>query len=187
MHPEHASRVFGAATQESILAELKGLGVQILDEGRIGGLNGVLLAAAMENGLHGACLLGEMPHILVQLPFPKASLAILQRFAAWSETEIDLTQLAEQAQAVDEKLGELLAKVQTAMEEQETPAEDEGVIAEPSEAGGLGPQDAQRIERLFEQARQDRSKAYELKGELDRLDVFSAYEDRFLDLFKKTD
>jgi hypothetical protein len=41
--------------------------------------------------------------------------------------------------------------------------------------------------RLFEKAREDRSKAYELKGELDRLGVFDLYEDRFLDLFKKPD
>jgi len=31
----------------------------------------------------------------------------------------------------------------------------------------------------------DRSKALELRQELDRLSVFKDYEDRFLDLFKK--
>ena len=46
-------------------------------------------------------------------------------------------------------------------------------------------EDEQRIERLFKQVKQDRSKAYELKGVLDRLGVFKDYEDRFLDLFKK--
>ena len=39
--------------------------------------------------------------------------------------------------------------------------------------------------RGFEQARQDKSKAFELKQQLDRLDLFADYEDRFLDLFKK--
>jgi len=43
----------------------------------------------------------------------------------------------------------------------------------------------QRIEGLFEQAGKDRSKAFELKQELDRLGVFKEHEDRFLDLFKK--
>jgi len=43
----------------------------------------------------------------------------------------------------------------------------------------------QRIEKLFDQAAKDRSKAFELKQELDRLGVFKEYEDRFLDLFKK--
>ena len=50
---------------------------------------------------------------------------------------------------------------------------------------GLSPEDQQRIEVLFEAARKDRSRAYELKRELDRLDVFADYEDRFLDLFKQ--
>jgi hypothetical protein len=40
---------------------------------------------------------------------------------------------------------------------------------------------------MFEEARADRSKAYLLKRELDRLKVFHDYEDRFLDLFKKAE
>jgi len=40
------------------------------------------------------------------------------------------------------------------------------------------------IETLFEAAQKDRSRAHELKQELDRLDLFREYEDRFLDLFK---
>ncbi len=51
----------------------------------------------------------------------------------------------------------------------------------------LSPEDEQRIEQLFRQAREDRSKAYELKQELDRTGVFAEYEDRFLDLFKKSE
>ena len=42
-----------------------------------------------------------------------------------------------------------------------------------------------KLERMFEAATNDRSKAFELKNELDRLDVFREYEDRFLDLFKQ--
>ena len=48
----------------------------------------------------------------------------------------------------------------------------------------LTPGEEQRIEQLFEEAKQNRSKAYVLKQELDRLEVFADYEDRFLDLFK---
>ena len=51
----------------------------------------------------------------------------------------------------------------------------------------ISQKDERQIEELFDQARQDRSKAYELKRELDRHDVFEEYEDRFLDLFKKAD
>ena len=81
MHPGDNSHVFGAATNEENLVELKRLQLEILEDGHIGGLNGVLLGVAAERGLHGACLLGEMPHMFAQLPFPKASLAVLKAFA----------------------------------------------------------------------------------------------------------
>jgi uncharacterized protein len=61
--------------------------------------------------------------------------------------------------------------------------EDESLDVELAESDRLSPEDEQRIERLFAQAAEDRSKAYELKRELDRLNVFDQYENRFLDLF----
>jgi hypothetical protein len=62
--------------------------------------------------------------------------------------------------------------------------EEEGYTPEPAEEERPSSADKQRIEGLFEQARKDRSKAFELKQELDRLGVFKEYEDRFLDLFR---
>ena len=182
MHPEHASRVFGAATDEPNLSELKRLELEILDDGHIGGLNGLLLGAAVDTGLQGACLLGEMPHMLAQLAFPKASLAVLEVFSTLAGLEIDLSELAQQARAVEEQLGELLARVQQAMSGEEPDEESEFELPETNQ---LSPQDEQLIERLFDESRHDRSKAYELKRELDRLQVFADYEERFLDLFKK--
>ncbi len=43
-----------------------------------------------------------------------------------------------------------------------------------------------KIERLFQEALLDKKKAVALKRELDRWDLYKAYEDRFLDLFKDT-
>jgi hypothetical protein len=85
---------------------------------------------------------------------------------------------------MDQKLGELLASVERALEEH-IPMGEEPAGAEPAPEPRLPREEEERIEQLFEQAAQDRSKAYELKRELDRLDVFPEYEDRFLDLFKK--
>jgi proteasome assembly chaperone (PAC2) family protein len=184
MHPEHRSRLFGVATDQEILGELKRLELEVLEDGHIGGLNGVLLGAAAEEGLRGACLLGEMPHIFSQLPFPKASLAILEAFTTMAGIELDLAELAEQSRATEQQLGELLTQVEKAYRLQR-PAEDEEYAPEPAEREQLGTGDEERIERLFEQVAKDRSKAFELKQELDRLGVFKEYEDRFLDLFKK--
>ena len=186
MRPEDDSRVFGAAIDEESLAQLKSLQLTILDEGYISGLNGVLLGAAAESGLRGACLLGEMPHVFARLPYPKASLAVLEVFAAITGIELDFAELSEQAQAMEERLGELLVNMERAMQKQE-PGEQEAWRPDPTDDQRLSPPDERRIEQLFQQAQQDRSKAYELKRELDRLEVFEDYEDRFLDLFKKPD
>ncbi len=190
MDHEAESRVFAAATDMESLNEFKQADLHILEDGHIGGLNGILLGAAAEHGLPGGCLLGEMPHIFAQLPYPKASLGVLAAFRTIAQIEIDLAELAEQANEMNEKLGELLSQMQQAMRqggpgEEERDETTEAIRHEAAEPEGISSEDRERIERLFEQAKQDRSSAYELKRELDRLEVYREYEDRFLDLFKK--
>jgi proteasome assembly chaperone (PAC2) family protein len=184
MHPEAPARVFAAATNRDILEELKRFDPEVLEEGNIAGLNGVLLGLAAEAGLPGACLLGEMPQLFTQLPFPKASLAILETFASLTGIELDFTELAEQARTVEQQLVELLSRVEKAYG-QRFPAEAEEIPTPPAEEEGLDPAEERLLEQLFEEAVRDRSKAFELKRELDRLGVFKEYEDRFLDLFRK--
>lgn len=186
MRPEADSRVFGAATDADGLAEVQRLELEIVEDGHIGGLNGVLLGVTAEAGLPGVCLLGEMPHIFAQLPFPKASLAVLDVFTTITGIELDTTELSAQAREVEQRLGELLEQVEEAYGEAGEGPEDEGLRpAEPADDEGLDPDDRRRIDDLFRAAEGDRSKAYELKRELDRLEVYPEYEDRFLDLFKK--
>jgi len=187
MRPEHHSRVFAAATDEETLAELRRLDLQLLEDGNISGLNGVLLGVAFEAGLRGGCLLGEMPHVFSQFPFPQASLAVLSVFKRLAQIDLDLSELAQQAEATGHKLGEILTQVEQTIQQREgaEQEEQEPPSAESAEEPRLSTEDEQRVEQLFEQARGNRSKAYELKGELDRLGVFDLYEDRFLDLFKK--
>ena len=126
-----------------------------------------------------------MPHIFTQFPYPKAALAILEVFAKITEIEIDLTELTEQVRDMEHKLGELLVQMRQAFEQQ-VQAEEESVPQEPAEEERLPAEDIRNIEQLFERT-DDRSVAYELKRELDRLEDYHEYEDRFLDLFKKTE
>lgn len=185
MNPKDEARVFCTATSVPLLDELRKHSLETLEEGRISGLNGILLAAAAELGLEGACLLGEMPHIFAQLPFPKASLAVLNAFCKITNVSLDLSELEEQADAVGKKLGELLAQVEQNLARQiQGEEEPEEEFGQQPEEEGLSATDQQHIETLFEESRKNRSKAYELKRELDRLGVFAEYENRFLDLFK---
>lgn len=188
MPPDQPSRVFAAATDKELLGEFSNLDVEILQEGQISGLNGVLLGAALEAGVPGACLLGEMPHVFAQLPVPKASLAILEVFTELSGISLDLGELGEQAVSVDRQLKNLIEGMSEAFGEE---SEDENGAPEPEpeesqETPTLRSADRERIEALFAEAEQDRSRAFVLKRELDQLGVFKDYEDRFLDLFKKS-
>jgi len=190
MRPEDPSRVFCAATDRESLAELQEAKLHTVHDGNIGGLNGILVGAAADQGLPGACLLGEMPHVFAQLPYPKASLGVLRAFTKLADIELDLGELTEQAESMDQRLGDLLSTMEEAIgqqefSQQEDENEQEAYQREPEEEDRLGREDEARIEELFEVARKDRSRAYELKQELDRLGVFADYEDRFLDLFKK--
>lgn len=183
MQPGTDARIFAAATQQSLLDEMSLFDVQILDDGHVGGLNGVLLAAAAEKGMPGVCLLGEMPHIFVQLLYPKASLAVLRVFLKMAEIDLDLAELAQHSEQTEHRLGQIVAEMRRRLEPE--PEESEETTGDDwKSASQLSPEDEQQIESLFKIAAADRSRAFELKSELDRLGVFEDYEDRFLDLFK---
>lgn len=203
LHPSGWPRVFGAATDKQMLPDLREFKVEVLEDGQIGGLNGLLLAAAAERGLPGACLLGELPFFAAGVQNPKASQAVLKVFSGLAGIEIDFRKIREAGREVDAAILELLEKMKEAARQQrEQQQETEGMkmpesAAEHSEIEHdpatrdatvkLDELDRARLEQLFEKARGDRNAAFQLKEELDRLDVFDQYEDRFLDLFKRAE
>jgi proteasome assembly chaperone (PAC2) family protein len=195
LHPSDAPRVFGVGTNGEALRQLQSMEVLMLNEGQISGLNGVLLAAAIEREIPGTCLLGELPYFAAGVVNPRASQAVLESFCSMAGVELDFAEIRQHADVVQKGLLELLEKMQRAAQRQ---AGEESFAAEESETepelpvseSGPSPPDAataQRIEALFAAAHQDRSRAVALKQELDRLGVFKQYEDRFLDLFKKAE
>ncbi len=203
LHPSNNPRVFGVATDQPLLNQLKSLEVEILKEGQISGLNGVLLAAGSERGIAGMCLLGELPYFAAGVPNPKASLAALEVFTTMAGVEIDFAELKEQTIAVEKALLQLLQKLEEASKNQGEGGEEGFSVpefAQPDEESDTPAQSAssaskppldyatrRRIDSLFEAAHNDRTKAFKLKKELDRLGVFAQYENRFLDLFRKAE
>lgn len=206
LHPSQQPRVFGVATRAGILDDLRRLEVHLLQDGQIGGLNGVLLGAAAERGLDGLCLLGEIPYFAAGVPNPKAARGVLDAFSLLAKVEIDLKELARHSEAVDKVLLEMLERLQQSGEAEEVqpgPGRAEFEPAEESDEGGeeapaeektepkpkrlLDYASRMRVEKLFEEARKNRQKSVQLKKELDRLGVFDQYEDRFLDLFKRAE
>lgn len=192
MQPGAASRTFGVASDSAGLEDLKDHGIALLADGQIGGLNGVALAAAAEAGLPAVGLLGEMPLLAPQLPWPNASAGVLRAFQQISGLPLDLAELETYGRATQERLGELYQQLrEAAAQGTEAPPTQEEAPAQPEPARPAAPsedvlseEDSRRVERLFREAERDRSKAFELKKELDRLGVFARYEDRFLNLFE---
>lgn len=189
MRPEHPSRIFGAAIDPATLGRFRKQGVEILESGNINGLNGVLLAMASYNGMTGGCLLGEIPHVFSQIPFPKASLAVLDFFTKMAGIKVDLSELRVQAKKVEVTLEDFLKRMEKSLEEGSLALggrEEEDEEERPPRQV-TGAKERQAVEQLLREARGDRSRAYALKQELDRLGLFSEYEDQFLDLFKEPD
>jgi len=200
LHPEAVPRVFGAVTVPELLPHLRGAGVTALQEGRVGGLNGALLAAAAECGIEAVCLLGEMPFFAASVVNPRSSARVLEAFKAMAGVEIDLTRLHGLADQVEPRVLELYEQVKaqaSQLAEQglavfeggdeidETGDEPAGGDEPDQPSPTLDRETQRRIETLFDAASADRARAFELKSELDRLGVFDEFEDRFLDLFRR--
>lgn len=189
IHPKETPRVFAVATDRAVLAEAERAKAVPLEEGEIGGLNGVFLAAAASQGVGGLCLLGEFPFFANAIPNPKSSAAVLRTFARISGIKLDLGELDQQAAIVEKSFTEQLERLQRQIQEQqggdvEFPTAYER-IEEQQEP--VDPAVRARIEQLFALAQKDRQRALDLKSELDRQGLFKDYEDRFLDLFKRAE
>jgi hypothetical protein len=115
-------------------------------------------------------------------------LAVLKVFGSLTGISVDFEELESQSEKMEVALAKTLGELEASMVQDQAPdsitevpeLEPESFVEE------MGPSDEERdrIEALFEAAQRDRSRAYELKQELDRLKLFREYEDRFLDLFK---
>jgi len=103
--------VWVTATSPGILEELKKFSLNTMQEGYIGGLNGVFLGVAKSANFEGACLLGEIPFYATQIENPKASLAILEIFSKLFEIPLDLSKLSTLAQYMEKEIDHYLIQL----------------------------------------------------------------------------
>lgn len=204
VHPAENPKVTAAVTSRDLLLEIEALGFEPAADGKIGGLNGLLLGAAAEREMEGACLLAEIPAFAMRVPNPKAARAALSLFCELTDLDIDFEELNTYAESAERAMLRMLEQIQLASEGEEPEFDGEGFgsvtpddrFDEP-ESGTmadtasdqpqtLDPEVEARIEQLFDDASHDRQAAAKLKAELDAQGVFGRYEDRFLDLFKRS-
>jgi len=185
----HEPAVWSAATSIELNNELKKYNLTPMVEGQISGLNGLFLGMAKKEGLRGFCLLGEIPLYTIQIENPKASLAVLNAFNEILNIQIDLSEIKDQAHTMDGEINKLLDYLKLEPQGQSGPIgedEVEKIKKTLSQLTKLPLSVKERIEKLFEQVKSDISRATELKTELDKWNAYKDYEDRFLDLFKKS-
>ena len=91
-------KVFGTATNSELVQKLESNNVQIMKEGSITGMNGILIGVGKIMGLKGASLLGETSGYIIDA---KASQVVLEVLNSIFDTSIDLTNLSKKAKETD--------------------------------------------------------------------------------------
>ncbi|MFY9402557.1 MAG: PAC2 family protein [Candidatus Omnitrophota bacterium] len=181
--------VWFAATSSMIGSKFKRMGLNALSAGAISGMNGLFLGIALREGMNGFCLLGEIPLYTIQIDNPKASGAVLTALSKVVNLNIDLSGLLEQSRSMEAEINKLLDYLKLGGQSS-GPIGDEDIEKikySLSQLTKLPLSIKKKIEELFSAAKFDISRAAELKLELDKWNVYKDYEDRFLDLFKKSD
>lgn len=184
----HPVAVWLTSTSKALNDTMKRHGFNILQDGQISGMNGLFLGVAKREGIDGFCLLAEIPLYTIQIENPKASHALLDALVHFLEIKADLAPLLGQSQAMEQEINKLLDYLKLGSQVQSGPIGEDEIEKIKKTLGQLTrlPLSVkEKIDRLFEAAKTDISKANELKGELDKWNVYKDYEDKFLDLFKK--
>ena len=110
IHHTEQPEVWGVATSRQVAEDLKRYDLVRKGNLQIAGLNGLLLGVAKERGIHGVCLLGEVPMYATKIQNPMAALAIIQVLTTMLGIEVDTTELAELAGEMKERMKQAAAE-----------------------------------------------------------------------------
>lgn len=184
-HKEDA-QVLGVANNTESRDLLASHGIEILKEGMVSGLNGLLLGFAQKRELNAACFLGTMPQYAAPIPNPKASKEIVLALAHILNFSLDMSEIDDAAEKMEGTMEDIEMQIQKTFSHMDDIPENEfpgGKIEEDKVPQSV----MKRIEKMFREVKktdQFQKKANELKAELDRWNLYPFYEDRFLNLFK---
>ena len=110
IHHSEQPKVWGVATVERLMEELREYDLIKRGNLHISGLNGLLLGVAKERNIEGICLLGEVPQHTVRVQNPMAALAILGVLPKMLNFELDTFEMAQLASETKQKMKELASE-----------------------------------------------------------------------------
>lgn len=180
--------VLYACNNPGLKNDLERMDLIAMPDGVISGLNGLMLGFAGIKGIDAICLLATIPAYAAGLTYPRAALAIVKKLSLITGTKPDFTELE-----IDvEKTDPMFAEIEDKLKEFFSSGLFDNETMFSGTESDIFPEDKDvpkyvmdRIESMFKAAKNDRSKAQELKEELDKWGLYELYENRFLDLFEK--
>ena len=99
-------RVFGVVNQPELKEFLKTKDIKLVSgDGRIMGLNGLLIGIAQQKEIEGICLFCEIRYL--DIPQPRSVQAVLNTLMKILDLKIDLADLEKQADEMEQKLDEI--------------------------------------------------------------------------------
>lgn len=110
IHHTEQPKVWGVATVEHLMKELRDYDLIKRGNLHISGLNGLLLGVAKERNIEGICLLGEVPQHTVRIQNPMAALAILKVLPRMIGFEVDTSEMAQLASETKQKMKRLASE-----------------------------------------------------------------------------
>jgi hypothetical protein len=116
IHHTKKPKILSVVTSPKLLMELEEYNIKIMEDGFIGGLNGITLGVAKEKNIDGICLLGEIPIYLTGTSVPRTSKAILEVLSQIAGIDVDLSDLDEQAKQTDEEVDKLAFRLMVSQE-----------------------------------------------------------------------
>ena len=106
-------KVYGSATSKAMLDSISEMGVTLMKDGGISGMNGLLIGMAALRGLEGACLLGETSGFVVDAGASKSVLEVLSTAVGFP---IDTSKLKEKAEETQKVISQLQAMSEQSQE-----------------------------------------------------------------------
>ena len=184
------SHVYAVANSKELKNLLAIHDLEILAQGQISGLNGLLLGFAGLRGIEAACLLATMPQHAMNMPNPKASRELIRCLKTILGLEVAMAKINKAVGQMNKTMIDIEEKIRATFLNKE--AGDEEVEMEDLDEEKVPHYVMEKIEHMFREVRDHKSndklaindKAAQLKAELDRWNLYVLYEDRFLDLFR---
>ncbi len=100
-------KVYAASTSSEAVEDFSKLGILILNNGNITGMNGVIVGTAKKSSIIGSCLLGETSGYVIDA---KASKAVLESLCKILHLTVDMSELEQRAKDTEELIKTLQAQ-----------------------------------------------------------------------------